>query len=114
MIIEVTLGADTAAGISDAPRQEWFRPNAMRLWPAWKGLNRWEETVASELPELLGGLILLLWSIHRLGEGSAGGALLDAAVDEDLRPTMSDPVLDDIVELAFALGAAWAEGRETI
>jgi hypothetical protein len=89
----------------------WFAATAARLWPAWKGLNRWEETIADELPELLGDLILLLWSVHRLGEGSVGGALLDAAVDEDLRPTMSDPVLDDIVQLAFALGAAWAEDR---
>lgn len=110
-------GTDDSAHVGAATcetkplRSAWFRPAAAGLWPAWKGLERWEETAADELSEPLGELIVLLWTVHRFGAASIGTALLDFVVDEELHPTIYDPVLDDIVEMAFALGAAWAAER---
>jgi hypothetical protein len=102
---------DRAAG---AWRQ-WWRSAADQMWPAWKGLNRWEETAASELDAVLGEFILLLWSVYRFAPTQDGPALFDQILDGNLHPSFSDPVLEDIVEVAFALGAAWADdrGRDT-
>jgi hypothetical protein len=90
---------------------QWWRSAAPQMWPAWKGLNRWEETASADFEAVLGEFILLLWSVHRFGPGDDGTALFDHIVDDNLHPTFSDPVLEDIVEVAFALGAAWAEDR---
>ncbi len=90
---------------------QWWRDAAARMWPAWKGLNRWEDTASGDFEAVLGEFILLLWSVHRFGPGDDGTALFDQIVDDGMPPTFSDPVLEDIVEVAFALGAAWAEDR---
>jgi hypothetical protein len=95
--------------------RQWWRAAADQMWPAWKGLNRWEETAAEELDQVLGEFILLLWSVYRFAPSVDGPALFDQILDADLHPTFNDPVLEDIVEVAFALGAAWADdrGRDT-
>ena len=89
----------------------WWTETAARMWPAWKGLERWEEVAALELDEALGELILLLWSVHRFADSQPGAPVFDKMLDDNMHPLFADPVLVDVAELAFALGAAWAEDR---
>jgi len=86
-------------------------PGAMGLWDAWQALDSWERTADDELGPTLGELLLLLWSIHRLGSSAEGRAALDDLIDENMHPTFDDPVLEDVVGVSFALGAAWADHR---
>jgi len=84
---------------------------AMRLWPAWRALDEWEGLASDELGGSLGELLVLLWSVRRLLFATESLALFNEFIDEELHPEFSDPLLEDIVEVAFALGAAWANDR---
>jgi len=97
-----------------AHRQKWWRDAACRLWPAWKALGRWEEAAVGEVGPEFGELVMLLWSVHRFAGSDDGIAVFDEIVDEDFRLVFADPVTVDVVETAFALGAAWGESRSPV
>ncbi len=80
------------------------------LWPAWQSLARWEETSAAELGLPFGELIVLLWSLHRFG-GTEVGRIVAGELFDRLSEDGCDPLLEDVAECAFALGAGWAEAR---
>ena len=96
---------------AQAHRQKWWRDAACRLWPAWKALGRWEEAAVGEVGPEFGELVMLLWSVHRFAGSDSGIAVFDQIVDENFRLVFADPVTVDVVEVAFALGAAWGESR---
>lgn len=81
------------------------------LWEAWRALPGWEEVAENELGERLGELLLLLWSAHRFGAAPATSVMVGELVDDQLHSALEDPLLDDIVMMAFALGASWATSR---
>jgi hypothetical protein len=88
-----------------------MRAGAGALWAAWQSLDDWEATADDELGARLGEVLLVLWTIHRIGSSPEGRAALDDLIDEDLHPTFDDPLLEDVVGVCFALGAAWADRR---
>jgi hypothetical protein len=83
------------------------------LWAAWQSLDDWEATADDELGARLGEVLLVLWTIHRLGSSPEGQAAIDSLIDANLHPTFEDPFLEDVVGVSFALGAAWANWRNT-
>jgi hypothetical protein len=99
---------------AEASHARWWRQAADALWPAWQTLGRWEQTAVGEVGPEFGELLLLLWSIHRFTGSDEGVAVFDQIVDEDFHLTFADPVTVDAVEVAFALGAAWAESRAQV
>jgi hypothetical protein len=88
-----------------------WRRAADQIWPAWQALEHWEETSVAELGPPFGELVLLLWSLHRFGGTEAGIVLASELLDRLPVGARLDPVLEDIVECAFALGAGWAGAR---
>jgi hypothetical protein len=97
--------------IENAAHQAPTRSTATDLWDAWQSLDDWEATAGDELGASLGELLLVLWTVHRLGSSSEGRAALDDLIDDDLHPTFDNPLLEDVVGVSFALGAAWAARR---
>lgn len=81
------------------------------LWAAWQSLDDWEATADDELGTRLGEVLLVLWTIHRMGCSPEGRAALEQFIDDDLHPRFDDPLLEDVVGVSFALGAAWADRR---
>lgn len=96
-----------------APLKLLPRITAARLWEAWQALDRWEAAADDELGDTLGELLLVLWSVHRLGLSSEGQAALGELIDDEMHPTFGDALLQDVVGVSFALGAAWAEQRQS-
>ena len=88
-----------------------LRIGAGDLWAAWQSLDDWEATADDELGARLGEVLLVLWTIHRIGCSPEGRAALDDLIDDDLHPRFDDPLLEDVVGVCFALGAAWADRR---
>jgi hypothetical protein len=86
---------------------------AAQMWPAWRALCRWEETSAAELGPPFGDLLVLLWAVHRFSASDAGVILVDCMLDAVADGPACDPLLADLAECAFALGAGWAEARAT-
>jgi hypothetical protein len=93
------------------PVDTWDGDGA-RLWSAWQSLQDWEERVDGQFNPRLGEKLLVLWAISRLTGAGDGSALLHELIDEDLRPRFTDPLLEDMVYAAFALGAAWHAASE--
>jgi hypothetical protein len=87
------------------------RAGAGDLWAAWQSLDDWEAMADDELGARLGEVLLVLWTIHRIGTSPEGRAALDDLIDENLHPRFDDPLLEDVVGVCFALGAAWADRR---
>jgi hypothetical protein len=87
------------------------RAGAGDLWAAWQSLDDWEAKADDELGARLAEVLLVLWTIHRIGYSPEGRAALEELIDEDLHPTFDDPLLEDVVGVCFALGAAWADQR---
>ena len=106
-------GGAPVTPVYDLPLRFTPRLTAERLWNACRALDSWESAVDEELGETLGEILLLLWSVHRLGVISEGQAALDELVDDELHPTFGNSVLLDIVGVSFALGAAWADQRRS-
>jgi hypothetical protein len=96
-------------GAPPQPGDPTWRSVADEMWPAWQALNRWEENVERDLGESLGELVVLLWGVHRLAGVSPGAVLVDEMLEGGLLDELLTPLVHDIVETAFALGAAWAE-----
>ncbi len=90
-----------------------WRHAAGQIWPAWRALCRWEETSATELGLPFGELVVLLWALHRFGDSDAGVVVAADLLDDLSGGGWSDPLLADVAECAFALGAGWAESRRT-
>jgi hypothetical protein len=110
--VAVVTGAEADRSETvDEHRARWWREAADALWPAWQALCRWEQTAVCEVGPDFGELLLLLWSIHRFTATEEGVATFDQIVDEDFHLTFADPVIVDAIEVAFAMGAAWAESR---
>jgi hypothetical protein len=89
-------GGDDAAAAA-------LRRAGERMWPAWRSLEDWETASAAEFGESLAELVLLLWSVHRF---AGTDAVILAQEISDFG--VCDPLLQDVTEMAFALGAAWA------
>jgi hypothetical protein len=83
-------------------------PAAAEFWPAWCDLTEFEDLVSDLLGADVGAHVLVLWALSRFG-GSP--AMLNELIDDDVLPQFGDVLLEDMVEVAFALGAAWAAKR---
>jgi len=81
------------------------------LWPAWSAMPHAEMDVYDALGEEVGQKLLVLWAISRFRDSGLAGPALSELVDEGGRPRFGDPLVEDMMLAAFALGAAWAEGR---
>lgn len=79
-----------------------------RLWPAWRNLEEWEDRVDADFGSELGEDMLVLWALLRFGGSRDLEGLLNELVTDDLAPTFGSSLMEDIVQVAFALGAAWA------
>jgi hypothetical protein len=80
------------------------------LWPAWLGMPGSELGVYDALGEQVGQKLLVLWAISRFRDTDVAGLALAELVDEHGRPRFGDPLVEDMMLAAFALGAAWATG----
>jgi len=89
----------------------WASRVAGSLWPAWRGLQGWEETVDDEIGDQLGDVVLLLWAVHRFAGLEGAEVILDLVLDSEALGPGTDPILHDIVQVAFAMGASWAGSR---
>ena len=78
------------------------------LWPAWRNLTQWEERIDAEFGNDLGEDMLVLWALLRFGGSRDLEGILKELVTDDLEPTFGGTLMQDIVAVAFALGAAWA------
>ena len=92
-------------------RLQWASAVADRLWSAWCGLQSWEDAVDDEMGDRLGDVVLLLWAVHRFAGVEGGEVILDSVLDGEVDPVDRDPVLHDLVQVAFAMGASWASSR---
>jgi hypothetical protein len=98
------------AGSARGPRDSGIPPvEQERLWSAWRRVGGWQELASENLGDWLGSRLLVLWALSTFSGRGAGDALLDELVDDDLEPRFGDELLEDMVSLAFALGASWAE-----
>lgn len=78
------------------------------LWPAWEHMAESEMHVYDALGEELGEKLLVLWAISRFRDTQLAPGALGELVDEAGRPRFGDPLVEDMMLAAFALGAAWA------
>jgi hypothetical protein len=78
------------------------------LWPAWSRMSGSEMCVYDALGEQVGEKLLVLWAISRFRESDMAGIALAELVDKSGRPRFGDPLVEDMMLAAFALGAAWA------
>ena len=78
------------------------------LWPAWSAMLESEVSVADALGDEVGEKLLVLWAISRFRDTGLGAPALAELVDEDGRPRFGDPLVEDMMTAAFALGVAWA------
>lgn len=81
------------------------------LWPAWLGMTGSELDVYDALGEQVGQKLLVLWAISRFRDSEVAGIALAELVDEHGRPRFGDPLVEDMMLAAFALGAAWASDQ---
>lgn len=51
---------------------------------------------------------MVLWAISRFGSPISGRLTIDSLIDEELHPLFGDWLTEDMVRVAFALGAGWA------
>lgn len=98
---------DSASG----GRFEWASRVAASLWPAWRSLQGWEDAVDDEMGDQLGDVVLLLWAVHRFAGLDGAERIIESVLDGEDAPPETDPVLHDIVQVAFAMGASWAGSR---
>jgi len=86
-------------------------PDGHALWPAWAGMAASEMHVYEELGEEVGEKLLVLWAISRFRDSREAPHALRELVDETGRPRFGDPLVEDMMLAAFALGAAWGAQR---
>jgi hypothetical protein len=73
--------------------------------------RRWpspELSVDDALGDDVGEKLLVLWAISRFRDGGVASPVLAELVDEEGRPRFGDPLVEDMMLAAFALGVAWA------
>lgn len=83
----------------------------VQLWSAWRNSRRWQEHAEDEFGVHLGAHLLVLWALSTFSEDGVGEAVLGELIDDDLEPRFGGELVEDMVSLAFALGAGWAEAN---
>jgi len=78
------------------------------LWPAWAAMAQSELSVDDALGDDVGEKLLVLWAISRFRDSGVASPVLAELVDDDGRPRFGDPLVEDMMLAAFALGVAWA------
>ncbi len=76
-----------------------------RLWSAWSALECWNRRAADDFGDDLAKFVLLLWTARCFGANDDAAAMCLDLVDS----CAPDSALAEIAEVAFALGAGWAE-----
>jgi ParB family chromosome partitioning protein len=76
------------------------------IWDAWRRLPFFEDCAAALGAELAPQLVVL-WAIWRFSPSAPGETLLSELVGEDMMPRLRDALVEDMVLVAFALGAGW-------
>jgi len=82
------------------------------LWPAWAAMAESEMHVYDALGEEVGQKLLVLWAISRFRDSAIAPGALGELIDENGMPRFGDPLVEDMMMAAFALGAAWAAGGQ--
>ena len=90
--------------LADSPMQPAWGPHAAELWAPWSALTDWEVRLEDTFGDGLSEEVLVLWAISRFGSMEA---FLGELVGPDLKPRFGDLATEDIVRVAFALGAGW-------
>jgi len=83
-----------------------LRTSSEELWSAWRHLADVEDRVAG-LGSGLGPDLIVLWAVWRFGGTALGEPMLKELVDDDYQLRLHDPMVEDMVLVAFALGAGW-------
>ena len=96
------------AGLDPTAALGAWGPLGAALWPAWSRMVRSEMGVYDALGEEVGEKLLVLWAISRFRDSDDAGSALAELVDDSGRPRFGDPLVEDMMLAAFALGAAWA------
>ena len=94
------------------PAWSAWREDGPELWPAWHALTGWEQQVDDRFGARLGEEILVLWALSRFANDQVPGVLDELIEGNEVRPRFSDPVMEDMVTMAFALGAGWITERD--
>lgn len=103
--LAVIDGGSANPTVPRSARRAAWDAAADKLWSSWCELPEWEIWADDSFGDLLGEEVLVLWAISRFR--TVDGAL-NELIDEDLRPRFADALLEDLVRVAFALGAGWA------
>lgn len=89
------------------------RPAVDALERAWRELPQWEDAVTDSLGHGVASELLALWALSRIGPvGEESLAILPELTQEDGLARLGGPMLRDLVQVAFSLGAAWGARRE--
>ena len=88
-----------------------WRTDANEIWRAWRGLEDWDDVVEARFDRGFGRHLLVLWALYTFRGGSP--EILGELVADDLEPRFGDPVVEDMVRVAFALGASWAAAERS-
>jgi len=83
-----------------------LRTASEELWSAWRRLADFEDR-AARLGSGLGPDLIVLWAVWRFGGTALGEPMLKELVDDDYQLRLQDPMVEDMVLVAFALGAGW-------
>jgi len=111
-----TLGGAASSGRSDrpeltvlpgqAPAEHGLRTSSEEMWQAWRRLEHFEDS-AAQLGDVLAPELIVLWAVWRFGNSDPGDTLLGELIDDDMMPRFRDPLVEDMMLVAFALGAGW-------
>jgi hypothetical protein len=100
----------TVLPASDADRSA-IHTSSDELWEAWQRLAHFEDHAAG-LGSALAPELIVLWAVWRFGNSEPGDTLLGELVGDDLTPRFRDPLVEDMMLVAFALGAGWGAAIE--
>jgi hypothetical protein len=81
------------------------------MWEAWRRLGHFEDHSVELGPNLAPELIVL-WAVWRFGDTAPGDVLLGELVGDDMMPRFRDPLIEDMLLVAFALGAGWGAATD--
>lgn len=104
-LLRVISSASSHSRDDSVPPAGW-RTDANEIWRAWRGLEDWDDVVEARFDRGFGRHLLVLWALYTFRGGSP--EILGELVADDLEPRFGDPVVEDMVRVAFALGASWA------
>ena len=104
--LRVLTSMSTPPHADDVLARAGWQSDASEIWQAWRGLEDWEDLVETRFDRSFGRHLLVLWALYAFRGGSE--EILRELVAENLEPQFGDPVIEDMVRVAFALGASWA------